>query len=961
MGLSLVVGPAHAGKVERLLDRFVGALGRDPWFVVPNRVDVERIERELVERCGGLLAGTTGTFDTVFEHLAYGDGQGRRVVGDVERLLLVRRLVEDAPTDVARFPGYADALAGTIAELDGAFVEPTDVAEPLASLLRSLHDELDRRNAWDRAALRHRALDRLTRDLGAWAGAPVFVHGFEDLTGVEWRVLEALAARAEVHLSIPYEPGRAVYASLRPLVEDLAGLAGSDVVELAPRSAEFLPAGLAHLERMLFADEPDVVPLDGSIRFLEGAGLRGTLELAAEEVLTAIRTGVPAHEIAVVSPSVESVRLALEAVFGALGIPVAVEGRRLLRTTPFGHALLALLRFAWLEGERPELYAHLRTPYSGLTRRDVDWVEGRLRGRGIARGDRAVAVTVELRDGRTLPPLDLVLSEDAPLTAVRRLATSMLRHAHGTSSPPVDENARSDLRAHDAVTRALDELEALAEAGTPVGRHDVLLALERTTVRGERPGAPGRVAVLDLRRARTRRFDTVVVLGLEQGTLPRRPRTEPFLDDETRRELDERRRGRLVRPDQASRDRYLFATVCSRPRRRLVLVRQAVGDEGSPREPSPFWESVREVFDADDVRHQTTRRPLSALTRELEAAPTERERLRAVAELAALDRSDASALAAANGWTRRLDRAIHAFERPTKVTGERALRLLGAREAFSVSDLERMVSCSSAWFVERYLRPATIDKEIDRMLRGSILHAALQRFYQQLPSAIPGADKVTEQTVEAAVALVHDCVGQAVESGLRIDAGDLERRELEQGLRRDLEQLVRDEALSESPLVPRHLEVSFRAFELEPGVVVSGKIDRVDGDPRGARGIVVDYKSGAAATAAQIRDRDLLQLPLYMRVLRDQLGMEPMGGVYVPVGGGRRPRGMLRASPDRVPGFNTRDYLEPDDFDAVVDGARDTAVALVERIRAGDVRHDPHGGDCPAWCDLWRMCRKERA
>ena len=63
----------------------------------------------------------------------------------------------------------------------------------------------------------------------------------------------------------------------------------------------------------------------------------------------------------------------------------------------------------------------------------------------------------------------------------------------------------------------------------------------------------------------------------------------------------------------------------------------------------------------------------------------------------------------------------------------------------------------------------------------------------------------------------------------------------------------------------------------------------------GAQGIVIDYKSGAASSAADIRDRDLLQLPLYMLVLRRQLGLEPVGGIYVPVGGGRRPRGMLRA------------------------------------------------------------------
>jgi RecB family exonuclease len=141
---------------------------------------------------------------------------------------------------------------------------------------------------------------------------------------------------------------------------------------------------------------------------------------------------------------------------------------------------------------------------------------------------------------------------------------------------------------------------------------------------------------------------------------------------------------------------------------------------------------------------------------------------------------------------------------------------------------------------------------------------------------------------------------------------------------------------------------------------VNGKIDRVDGEPMGAQGIVIDYKSGAASSAADIRDRDLLQLPLYMLVLRRQLGLEPVGGIYVPVGGGRRPRGMLRAGNDQVPGFSRRDYLEPDDFDEAVEEARRTAVGLVERIRSGDVRHDPQGGDCPHWCDLWPICRKPR-
>ena len=96
MGLSLVVGPAHAGKVALLLDRFVAALDRDPWLIVPNRVDVDRVERELAGRGGALLAGTVGTFDTLFEFLA-GEAPGRRTIGDAERNIVLRHLIAAAP------------------------------------------------------------------------------------------------------------------------------------------------------------------------------------------------------------------------------------------------------------------------------------------------------------------------------------------------------------------------------------------------------------------------------------------------------------------------------------------------------------------------------------------------------------------------------------------------------------------------------------------------------------------------------------------------------------------------------------------------------------------------------------------------------------------------------------------------------------------------------------------------
>ena len=379
-------------------------------------------------------------------------------------------------------------------------------------------------------------------------------------------------------------------------------------------------------------------------------------------------------------------------------------------------------------------------------------------------------------------------------------------------------------------------------SGETLHAEELLGALERTEVRLAGSGEPGRVAVLDLMRARTRRFEAVFVLGLEQGSLPRREPPSPFLDEEARRSLDERRRARLVRPDPVSRDRYLVYTACTRATRRLVLVREAATDEGSPREASPFWEDIRAVFDPEEVARATVRRPLSRLTWPIERAPTERERLRALAALHPVDADGAGALALANGWERRLGRARSAFTRPTALRNPLVLEELEGRAGFNVTELERMSDCSSAWLVERYLSPRTIDGRADAKLRGSLAHTTLNRFYGGLSKHLGGAERVDEENLDAAVAFAHECLDGALE-GVRLELTDLQRHELAESLRRDLEAFVRDEARSPSPFVPRHLEYQF-ALPAAEGLTVTGKIDRIDVDPFGARGIVHGLQVG---------------------------------------------------------------------------------------------------------------------
>ena len=71
---------------------------------------------------------------------------------------------------------------------------------------------------------------------------------------------------------------------------------------------------------------------------------------------------------------------------------------------------------------------------------------------------------------------------------------------------------------------------------------------------------------------------------------------------------------------------------------------------------------------------------------------------------------------------------------------------------------------------------------------------------------------------------------------------------------------------------------------------------------------------------------------------------------------------MLRESArEDLPGFAKDDYLDEETFWSQVESARERAGENARRIQAGDVRHDPKGDGCPAWCDLWPICRVARA
>ena len=159
MGLALVVGPAKAGKIARLLEGYLEEIERDPVLIVPNRADVDRIERDLLERAGALLAGSIGTFDDVFRELALaGDGHpsGReRCAADARRAARARAHAAERARPLGALRRLRRRAARRrSASSSPACSSPSSWTATSALLYAAYREELDRLGLWDRDLLR---------------------------------------------------------------------------------------------------------------------------------------------------------------------------------------------------------------------------------------------------------------------------------------------------------------------------------------------------------------------------------------------------------------------------------------------------------------------------------------------------------------------------------------------------------------------------------------------------------------------------------------------------------------------------------------------------------------------------------------------------------------------------------------------------------------------------------------
>lgn len=974
-GLTIVGGPAGAGKTEALVRRAARRSEADPFaatlVLVPTPGHGDQFRRRVVAACGVAL-GLDVTTPALFARRHAPAVPPAEVAAELLRRAARERIEADGAAGrfsaIADAPGLYELLAAAVGELVAADADPGALAAAAAQVgaadLEALADVY--------GAYLRRLGERGWRDprerptfaveaLAAGADAPglVLVDAFEFLNPRELGLVAALAARTEVVVTLD-EAGS---ERARWTAERLAALVpGAGREALPPR-----PAAARTTAHEASDGEAQLRAIARAIK----EALAADPSLRPSDCAVAFRRATPHLALA-------------RRVFAEYGLPFDPAAGERLAERPFGAWVLGLLRLPAHDWRLTRVATLLRSAF--LDRRrwgvDGDTADRALRaGRAHRRfaglaalralpgdlraeADAAAGRGYEDAAGRLRAAAGATARATGGLTSLlgedpeeRRTAGAWaaaldgaLFGANGLARAAVEDYDGLEVE-HAALRADLGALRAIDEA---LGAPPIALAAfaEELERRMRRPALllrdAGGVLFAPMRTLHGLRFARLHLGGLAEGEFPAPRRAAALLDRRAREAL--RAGGLDLPPEPGATEDELWATASSRADAGLALWRPRRDDGGRPR--AAAW------------RFHEAASGIGGAAVEFAGAPPER---------AASQRELAVALAARWGEGER--RRPEGFEAWPLVVREAARaeqlrrsfagagpregdlrgteagaglgRLTGEDAYWSASRLESWRTCAFQFFGRYALGLREIeeeDSEADAAIRGSVVHDIIEDALG--PLAATGLPLVPA-TLEDAVRRMRErgrAIWDEAPSRRAFGRAALWRFEWEQTAG-DIEGLLRREAEANAALgVERVAGNELRIDAALPGVApplrLTGAIDRVDAGPGFVQ--IVDYKTGRGMPRSDVESGRRLQLQLYALAAREQLGAERLVARYAWLDPHAR-----QWSLDSADGEDA----------ALIEEAARHAEAAREAVTAGDFRVNPRTPSCPPWCDFRHVCR----
>lgn len=882
-------------------------LTRPVSILVPSRSAATGIAGALLERFPQGVSGVVMmTPEQLAQSMLNAAGEFPRVASDAERRLAMRAAVEGVHNQAFERRGAAAMAERTYRDIrDSGMPTPAFAArlrkaqttnparlEAIREAFEMYDAHIAKLGAIDPADLLRRAAT-LARRGGV---APLTIFGFYDVTRIQEELITALFAAGVVESVLaPIETG----ADRLPTDDCRFGARFFDTVrELAGTLPHSLAAdsGPALFVRASFTPEIEILEVCRGVR-------------------DALDAGVPPGEVAIVTRAVDPVeqreiaRCARQFGFGIAPAP----GRR-LALQRIARGILLLLRLRRDGYRRSDVIEIL---YCGIDRATVglkdspEWLDAATR-KGDIPGGTSAAVRQALPRLRNERRQSLERDVEAFAAVVEHLerisadfesprsagawaellerATSMFR-----VESEDDLAAIHALHALASTLRAAAPISATIDADTVASMIDEAPDLPPATEAGDLPV----VWFGDVMRLRGRSFRIVHAARLQHDRFPQRRVDDPLLPDIDRGALGIRQIG-----DGRDEERMLFHILLSSARE-SVECSYATSDGREPalrpgqllkdaliaRDPASR-SAIIGKFDAwcavNPAPARTSATPAERAAAGIRAGETPlthvlAQRLRAV-----------SAFGTASPWDGYLT-----------VDSRLAERLEKKLAQLSPSNLEWFGECPHRFLYSRILGIDDLGEpedamQIEQRQKGSLDHAILQRFYEEVFAGKPDVAPQWSQDLAGRLSKTidesfdeFDATHPAANPPLRKMERAMTHAKLAAFVAADLE------ALRSAGLVPRHFEHQFGDPSSESGRIpigiggvvlpMHGFIDRIDAGVEGERRRIVDYKSGKAGKQRELAKKidagQSLQLALYAIAIAQlfELGDERVSGRILPL------------------------------------------------------------------------------
>jgi len=958
--MTIVTGRANAGKTGHIYDRVrdAASAGVAPVLLLPSEPEVQRAVKEFARTVP--LGISVIQFDRYLDSLWSLLGDGRAIVGGMQRKLLLKRALAVAPPRIlaasARHAGFLRMLELIVQRAGEQFSDPVraDLVSPgttsrellgIADAYARLIGEASLVEASEAHRIVAESVEReQLSDLLA-------VNRFGSFTPAQLAFLaRAAVLDVEMIVALTWADGHPATIAAGEAVALLSGM--SNTRSVAATDLQQGSAELAMLERSLFSGTAAAdAPVSGTdVVFSEAAGRSGEAQRITRDIQEMVISGIREDEIAVVFRHPEAHYAFISEAFAESGIRADYDVRVPIVRTGLGRALSMLLQHLCGERGRVEMTGLLRSGYAWAAPGDVDTYDER------TRRDRTMSSHRILEEAKSTGPRTRLFLEraaelcDCAIDAEsaqgwRLLIADMMRSRYG-SPAMLDSGGAADARAQRALMTALEEMSSLGEH--EFSARDILSLLDTVEVSLSEGEREGHVQVMSAERARSRRFACVILGGLVNGEFPSVASEDSLNRPELAATLATA--GIDVAPrGGADEERMLFYQVVTGARTRLILSRAVTDDDGKPLRASAFWEETLDLYrdpatgDLPEVGGPRIRRlTLADLTEHEDAPESERRTLRQ------------QAVQPEGGHPRVLLARRRAGARRGCVTGLVA-EALAQREVFSASEIEAYLACPYRWFYERELGPRPIDEPVDALERGRVAHEIMRAFYEEWMGH--GHERVTPALLAEALEVLAD-VSRRVLADSRV-ARTLIEDEVLRGAASGARRIVERDAEFLPGFTPTLHEWSFggkTADLAEPvgSFFLRGRIDRIDSSAAGI--MIIDYKTGATVSPrAKFADEGLVQLPLYGFVASRRLARPLLGGLYrsMRYGGDR---GFYQGEDLSESGLASRDACLAEEFELVIAEAIKAAESAVAGMRAGEIPAVPRTTRTCEYCSARSAC-----